>query len=138
MGSWAEGLLLESSISPWGNLGSHCIYVINVLIHIAALAQLCQMQIYNCSPAPPKVKWGYTGFTAMSVRPSVRPSVDKVSGKFWKFLAQFIPYLAFTLIMSLLTPIYFHVPSLTFGPLVAIYLAENGVSVTVWGESLDP
>ena len=30
--------------------------------------------------------------------------------------------------MSLLTPIHFHVPSLIVGPLVAKYLAENGVS----------
>ena len=27
------------------------------------------------TPAPPKVEWGYTGFTPMSVRPFVRPSV---------------------------------------------------------------
>ena len=55
--------------------------------------------------------------------------------------------------MSLLTPIHFRVPSLIFGPLVAKYLAENGVSgtfwknywlnsfhtwhLTLWGESLD-
>ena len=36
------------------------------------------------TPAPLKVEWGYTGFTPMSVSPSVRPSVDKVSGTFWK------------------------------------------------------
>ena len=56
--------------------------------------------------------------------------------------------------VSLLTPIHFRVPSLIFGPLVAKYLAENGVSRTfwtnywpnslhswhlpLWGESLDP
>ena len=34
--------------------------------------------------------------------------------------------------VSLLTPIHFHVPSLIFGPLVAKYLAENGVSGTFW------
>ena len=34
----------------------------------------------------------------LSVSPSVRPSVDKISGTFWKkLLAQFILYLAFTL-----------------------------------------
>ena len=33
---------------------------------------------------------------------------------------------------SLLTPIHFRVPSLIFGPLVATYLAENGVSRTFW------
>ena len=31
-----------------------------------------------------------------------------------------------------LDPIHFHVPSLIFGPLVAKYLAENGVSGTFW------
>ena len=53
--------------------------------------------------------------------------------------------------VSLLTPIHFRVPSLIFGPLVAKYLAGNGVSETFWknywfhslhlplgGESLDP
>ena len=37
---------------------------------------------FNYAPAPPKVERGYNGFTPMSVRPSVRPSVDKVSGTF--------------------------------------------------------
>ena len=32
--------------------------------------------------------------------------------------------------VSLLTPIHFRVPSLIFGPLVAKYLVENGVSRT--------
>ena len=32
--------------------------------------------------------------------------------------------------VSLFTPIHFRVPSLIFGPLVAKYLAENGVSGT--------
>ena len=56
--------------------------------------------------------------------------------------------------LSFLTPIHFRVPSLIFSPLVAKYLAENGVSGTFWknywfhslhtwhlsigGESLDP
>ena len=56
--------------------------------------------------------------------------------------------------VSLLTPIHFRVPSLIFGPLVAKYLAKNGVSGTfwkncwlnsfhtwhlaLWGEFLDP
>ena len=56
--------------------------------------------------------------------------------------------------VSLLNPIHFRIPSLIFGPLVAKYLAENGVSGTfwknywlnsfhtwqlsLWGESLDP
>ena len=34
--------------------------------------------------------------------------------------------------VSLLTPIHFHVPRLIFSPLVAKYLAENGVSGTFW------
>ena len=34
--------------------------------------------------------------------------------------------------MSFLTPIHFRVPSLIFGPLVAKYLDENGVSETFW------
>ena len=140
------------------------------------------------------------------IHSDVCPSVDKVSGTFWKKLsAQFISYLAFTLMgwvswplfifvflasffalwwpniwpkmgfpelfektigpihfipgiypygVILLTLIYFHVPSLIFGPLVAEYLAENDVSRTfwknywlnsfhawylpLWGESLDP
>ena len=56
--------------------------------------------------------------------------------------------------VSLLTPVYFRVPSLIFGSLVVKYLAKNGVSRTfwknywsnsfhtkhlpLWGESLDP
>ena len=151
------------------------------------------------------MEWGYTGFTPMSVRPSVRPSVCRrfpellektigsihsipgiypygvslstlihfrvpslnsgplvakslaengVSGTFWKkILAQFISYLAFTLV-GLLSPTHFRVHNLSFGPLVAKYLAENWVSRTfwknywlnsfhtwhlpLWGESLDP
>ena len=90
----------------------------------------------------------------LSVRPSVCPSVDKVSRTFWKnywlnsFHTWHLP------LWSLLTPIHFRVPSFIFGPLVAKYLAENGVSGTfwknywlnsfhtwhlpLWGESLDP
>ena len=34
--------------------------------------------------------------------------------------------------VSLLTPIHFRVPSLIFNPLVAKYMAENGVSGTFW------
>ena len=143
----------------------------------------------------------------LSVRLSVRPSVCRQGFRNFlkKLLAQFVSYLAFTLMgwvswalfifvflasflalwwpniwskmgflelfeknigpihfipgiypygVSLLTPIYFRVPSLIFGPLVANHLAENGVSGTfwkkhwsnsfytwdlpLWGESLDP
>ena len=50
-------------------------------------------------PPPPKVEWGYTGFTLTSVCMSVHPSAHKVSGFFFfKLLAQFIWYLAFTLV----------------------------------------
>ena len=66
-----------------------------------------------------------------SICPSVPPSVDKVSRTFWKtigsihFITGIYPYG-----VILLTPIHFRVPSLIFGPLVAKYLAENGVSGT--------
>ena len=70
----------------------------------------------------------------LSVRLSVRPSVDKVSGTLKKknigsirFIPGIYPYG-----VSLLTPMHFRVPSLIFGPLVAKYLAENGVSETFW------
>ena len=63
---------------------------------------------------------------------SVRSSIwRQVSGTFWKnywcnsFHTWHCPYG-----MSLLTPIHFCVPSLILGPLVAKYLAENGVSGT--------
>ena len=70
------------------------------------------------TPAPPKVEWRYTGFTPMSVRPSPRPSlrppfrpyVDKFSGTFWKkLLAQFISYLAFTLMGWVSWPLFIFV-----------------------------
>ena len=106
------------------------------------------------SPAPPKVEWGCTGFTPMSVCPSVWRQLG-FRNFLKKLLAQFISYLSFNPYgVSLLTPIHFRVPSLIFGPLVAKYLAENGVSGTfwknywpnslhswhlpLWGESLDP
>ena len=61
-----------------------------------------------------------------------------VSGTFWKkivgsnhFILGSYPYR-----LSLLTPIYFRVPSLIFGPLVAKYLAGNGVSGTFWKKLL--
>ena len=124
------------------------------------------------------------------VQPHFRPSGGQIFGWKWgfrnilkKLLAQFISYLAFTLMgwvswtlyifvflasfsalwwpniwpkmgspelfektigsihfipgiypygMSCLTPIHFCVPSLIFSPLVAKYLAENGVSRTFW------
>ena len=47
---------------------------------------------------------------------------EKTIGSIY-FIPDIYPYGA-----SLLTPIYFGVPSLIFGPLVVKYLAENGVS----------
>ena len=73
-----------------------------------AIAAVFVYGIYT--PAPPKVEWGYTGFTPMSVHPSVRPSVDKVSGTFLKnLLAQFISYLAFTLMGWVSWPLFIFV-----------------------------
>ena len=91
------------------------------------------------------------------VRPSVRPSVCRQC--FRNFLKKnigsihFIPGI-YLYGVSLLTPIHFRVPSLIFVPLVAKYLAENGVSGTflrnywlnpfhtwhlpLWCESIDP
>ena len=78
---------------------------------------------------------------------------------FWNFFEKtigsihFIPGI-YLCGVSLLTPVHFRVPSLIFGPLVAKYLAKNGVSRTfwknywlnsfhtwhlhLWGEFLDP
>ena len=62
-------------------------------------------------PAPPKVEWGYTGFTPMSVRPSVRPSVCRQGFRNFlkKLLAQFIPYLAFALMGWVSWPLFIFV-----------------------------
>ena len=68
----------------------------------------------------------------MSVRPSVRPSVDKVSEIFFKnhWLNSFHIWHLYPYVVSFLIPIHFCVPGLIFAPLVAKYLAENGVSRT--------
>ena len=68
---------------------------------------------------------------------SVRPSVDKVSGTFWKTIGSihFIPGI-YPYGVSFLTPIHFRISSLIFGPLVTKYLAENGVSATLWKKLL--
>ena len=54
-----------------------------------------------------------------SVRPSAWPSVDKVSGTFWKkkLLAQFISYLAFTLLGWVSWPLYIFVFLASFSAL---------------------
>ena len=80
---------------------------------------------------------------------SVRPSVCRQGflELFKTIMAQFIWYLEFN-------PIHFHVPSINFCPLVAKYLAENGISwifveiyslnsfaswhLSVWGQFLTP
>ena len=59
-----------------------------------------------------------------TVRPSVCPSVDKVSGTLKKNIAS----IHFALYgVSLLTPIHFRVPVVNFGPLMVKHLVENGV-----------
>ena len=122
---------------------------------------------------------GYTGFTPMSVRPSVDrfpelfentiDSIHFIPGIYtygwvsWPlfifvFLASFLalwwpniwPKMGFPELfektvgsihfipgiypygVNLLTPIHFRVSSVIFGPLVAKYLTENGVSGTFW------
>ena len=85
------------------------------------------------TPAPPKVEWGYTGFTPMSVRPSVCPFVDKVSGTFWKkLLAQFISYLAFTLMEWVSWPLFIFVFLDSFLALWWPNIWQKGVSGTFW------
>ena len=118
---------------------------------------LSRLSFLSLYPRSTEGGMGYTGFTPMSVRPSVRPSVCRQG--FRNFLKKTIGSIHFIpgfypSGVSLLTPIHFRVPSLIFGPLVAKYLAENGVSGTflknywpnsfhtwhlpLWGESLDP
>ena len=43
------------------------------------LVWICLRIVYHYTPTPPKVEWGYTGFTRCL---SVRLSIDKVSGTF--------------------------------------------------------
>ena len=93
----------------------------------------------------------------MSFGPSVRPSVCRQG--FRNILKKIIGSIhikhgIYPYVMSLLTPNHFSVPGLIFGPLMAKYLAKNGVSRTflkkqlsnsfdtwyllLWGETLDP
>ena len=82
------------------------------------------------------MEWGYTRFTPLSVRPSVR-----LYTRFTELLKKniglihFIPGI-YPFGVSLLTPIHFRVPSLIFGSLVAKYLAEKGVSGTFWKKQM--
>ena len=113
----------------------------------APFVRLCTCIVDQTSasytPAPPKVEWGfggmvYFGFTPMSVRPSVRPSVDKVSGTFLKkTISSIHSYLVFTLMGWVFWPLFIFVflASLSAHP-VAKYLAENGVSGTFWKKLL--
>ena len=57
--------------------------------------------------APPKVEWGYTGFTPMPVRPSV--CRQGFRNCFKKLLARFIPYPAFTLMVWISWPLFIFV-----------------------------
>ena len=69
---------------------------------------------------PPLLRRWNRGILDSPRCPSVRPSVDKVSGTFWK------NYRLSSFHTWHLTPIHFRVPNLIFGPLVAKYLAEMG------------
>ena len=62
------------------------------------------------------------------IHPDVRPSVDEVSERFEKkcsihFIPDIYPYG-----VNILARIHFRVPAVKFGPLMAKYLSENGVS----------
>ena len=108
------------------------LYEINPLVHWLGNIWICY------TPAPPEVEWGYTGFTLMSLCPSVHPyirppPVDKVSGTFWKkLLGQLISYLAFTLMGLVSWTLFIFVFLASFWALVAKYLAESRVSRTFW------
>ena len=65
--------------------------------HVGNNSMQQQEQDVYYTPAPPKVEGGYTGFTLMSVRLSVRPCRQGFRNFLKKPLAQFISYLAFTL-----------------------------------------
>ena len=101
------------------------------------------MDLRSYTPAPPKVKWGILDSpqclsVRLSVRPPVRPSVCRQG--FRNFLKKTIGSIHF--IPGIypygvsLDPYTFRVPSLIFGPLVAKYLAENGVSGTFWKKTI--
>ena len=58
-------------LAPWILLSGQA----QTLASFTIWGMLLWFYVCNYTPAPPKVEWGYTGFTPMSVRPSVRPSV---------------------------------------------------------------
>ena len=94
---------------------------------------------YLCPPFHRRWNGGILdSLRCLSVRSSDRPSVEKVSGNLWKKTIGSIHLIPgiYPNRVSLLTPIHFRVPSLIFGPLVAKYLAENGVSGTFWKKLL--
>ena len=75
----------------------------------------------------------------MSVRPSVcRQGFWNILKKKNYWLISFHIPCIYPYDVSLLTPIRFRVPSHIFGPLVAKYLAENGVSGTLKKKTVDP
>ena len=72
------------------------------------------------TPRSTEGEWGYTGFTRMSVGPSVCRHGFRNFLK--KILAQFISYLAFTLVGWISSPLFiFAFLASFFGPLVAKY-----------------
>ena len=89
--------------------------------------------VTHYTPAPPKVERGYTGFTLMSVRPSVCPSVcpsvGKVSATFREnyWLNSFHPWDLYLWGKSL-DPCRFSCSCRIFGPLVAKNWLKIGVS----------
>ena len=71
------------------------------------------------------VEWGHTGFTLMSAH------LCKFYGTFWKKPKIFsIPLktILYHFGLSFLTPLYFSVPTINFGHLVAKNFSENGIS----------
>ena len=98
--------------------------------HLKFLKRVCVSP--NYTPSPPKVEGGILD---SPWRLSVGPSVCRQG--FRNFLKKiicsihFIPGI-YPYGVSLWTPIHFRVPTINFGPLVAKYLPENGVSGIFW------
>ena len=86
--------------------------------HMSGMASrisvVCSITCYT--PAPPKVEWEYTGFTPMSVHPSICRQ-EGFQNFLKKLLAQFISYLAFTLKGWVSWPWYFFVFLASFSAL---------------------
>ena len=106
----SEPILTQFYVVIWRHWATMCLITINLI---------------NYTPAPPKMEWGILDSPRCL---SVRPSVDKVSGTFWKkLLARFVSYLAFTLMGWVSWPLFIFVFLASFFLLlVAKYLAEMG------------